>query len=87
MRLTTTVLALAAVLLACGPRAPDWDVYGSDGLQYRLIECRHMADCLARAHSICKERGWIDNYGGRNPRAIMIRCKNSAADLADYLGN
>ncbi len=77
MRLVVTVVLAILITIGCGPLAPDWIVRGPDGLEYRLIECRHIAHCMERADELC-QRGWVDKYEGKNPRAIMIRCKSAS---------
>ena len=79
------VVVVVMLLAACGPRAPDWNVKDEDGIAWRLIECRHKADCMHRASSMCRN-GYVDKYEGQNARAMMVRCKggDNATDLRDW---
>jgi len=72
----TFLALLLFVLVACGGSSwQTWNVTDSEGLSWRLIECRHKADCMNHAARICEHNGYIDKYSDQNPRAMMVRCK------------
>jgi hypothetical protein len=77
--MTRIILMLALSLTACGPAAPDWNVKDESGLEWRLIQCRHKADCMARANFLCKGP-YIDRNGLKNPHEMMVRCREAQPD-------
>lgn len=82
MRATFAVIAASLLLAGCEPEPQaGYLARDGEGVQWRIITCRMKDICMNKAARMCPG-GYIDRNDLKNPKEMMVRCKNDGATVA-----